>query len=57
MAGRGDGKEVRRWVCHSIKEKDGGQGEEELLHDHNHDGITGVDFLKCMAWAGTGAFW
>ncbi len=27
-----------------------------LLHDHNHDGIDRRGFLKCMAWAGTGAF-
>ena len=24
-------------------------------HDHNHDGIDRRGFLKCMAWAGTGA--
>jgi Icc protein len=29
---------------------------DELLHDHNHDGIDRRGFLKCMAWAGTGAF-
>jgi 3',5'-cyclic-AMP phosphodiesterase len=28
----------------------------EFLHDHNHDGIDRRGFLKCMAWAGTGAF-
>ena len=28
----------------------------QLLHDHNHDGIDRRGFLKCMAWAGTGAF-
>ena len=33
-----------------------GKGKEELLHDHNHDGIDRRGFLKCMAWAGTGAF-
>jgi 3',5'-cyclic-AMP phosphodiesterase len=27
----------------------------ELLFDHNHDGINRRGFLKCMAWAGTGA--
>ena len=27
----------------------------ELLIDHNHDGIDRRGFLKCMAWAGTGA--
>ncbi len=29
---------------------------DEILHDHNHDGINRRGFLKCMAWAGTGAF-
>lgn len=29
---------------------------DELIHDHNHDGIDRRGFLKCMAWAGTGAF-
>lgn len=33
-----------------MKEKD------EILHDHNHDGVDRRGFLKCMAWAGTGAF-
>lgn len=32
------------------------KGKDELLHDHNHDGIDRRGFLKCMAWAGTGAF-
>src|SRR4029450_4187235 len=27
----------------------------ELLHDHNNDGVDRRGFLKCMAWAGTGA--
>jgi len=27
----------------------------ELLVDHNHDGVDRRGFLKCMAWAGTGA--
>lgn len=27
---------------------------DELLHDHNRDGIDRRGFLKCMAWAGTG---
>jgi len=26
-----------------------------ILHDHSHDGIDRRGFLKCMAWAGTGA--
>jgi len=29
-------------------------GNDELLVDHNHDGINRRGFLKCMAWAGTG---
>jgi 3',5'-cyclic AMP phosphodiesterase CpdA len=32
------------------------QGKDEILFDHNHDGIDRRGFLKCMAWAGTGAF-
>jgi 3',5'-cyclic-AMP phosphodiesterase len=32
------------------------KGKDEILHDHNHDGIDRRGFLKCMAWAGTGAF-
>lgn len=31
------------------------QKKDEILHDHNHDGIDRRGFLKCMAWAGTGA--
>jgi len=30
--------------------------KDEILFDHNHDGINRRGFLKCMAWAGTGAF-
>jgi len=33
-----------------------GNIKDEILHDHNHDGIDRRGFLKCMAWAGTGAF-
>jgi 3',5'-cyclic AMP phosphodiesterase CpdA len=29
---------------------------DELQHDHNHDGVDRRGFLKCMAWAGTGAY-
>lgn len=29
--------------------------KDELLHDHNQDGTDRRGFLKCMAWAGTGA--
>ena len=31
------------------------QNQGELLVDHNHDGVDRRGFLKCMAWAGTGA--
>src|ERR1700741_3326304 len=27
----------------------------QIVHDHNHDGIDRRGFWKCMAWAGTGA--
>src|SRR3979411_3202966 len=30
--------------------------KDEILHDHNHDGVDRRGFLKCMAWAGTGVF-
>jgi Icc protein len=30
--------------------------ENNILHDHNGDGIDRRGFLECMAWAGTGAF-
>jgi Icc protein len=29
--------------------------KDEILYDHNGDGIDRRGFLKCMAWAGTGA--
>jgi 3',5'-cyclic AMP phosphodiesterase CpdA len=29
---------------------------DDLLHDHNEDGVDRRGFLSCMAWAGTGAF-
>jgi len=32
-----------------------GKTKDELLHDHNRDGVDRRGFLKCMAWAGTGA--
>jgi Icc protein len=38
------------------EEKMAGNTKDEILHDHNHDGIDRRGFLKCMAWAGTGAF-
>ena len=28
--------------------------KDEILYDHNHDGIDRRGFLRCMAWAGTG---
>jgi len=28
-----------------------------IRHDHNHDGVDRRGFLKCMAWAGTGALY
>jgi len=28
---------------------------DKIIHDHNHDGVDRRGFLKCMAWAGTGA--
>src|SRR5258705_6005222 len=31
------------------------KNKNEILHDHNNDGIDRRGFLKCMAWAGTGA--
>ena len=31
------------------------KAKDEILHDHNHHGIDRRGFLKCMAWAGTGA--
>ena len=27
-----------------------------IRYDHNHDGIDRRGFLKCMAWAGAGAY-
>ena len=30
-------------------------GKDEILFDHNRDGVNRRGFLKCMAWAGTGA--
>lgn len=32
------------------------RGKDEILFDHNKDGVDRRGFLKCMAWAGTGAF-
>src|SRR6516225_5618104 len=30
--------------------------QDQILYDHNRDGIDRRGFLKCMAWAGTGVF-
>jgi plastocyanin len=30
---------------------------DTIIHDHGEDGIDRRGFLKCMAWAGTGALW
>ena len=32
-----------------------GRKKDEIWDDHNHDGVDRRGFLKCMAWAGTGA--
>jgi Icc protein len=29
---------------------------DEIIHDHHHDGIDRRGLLKCMTWAGAGAF-
>jgi len=34
-----------------------GKKKDEILHDHNNDGIDRRGFLQCMAWAGTGIVW
>src|SRR5947208_16507995 len=31
------------------------KAKDEIVYDHNRDGINRRGFLKCMAWAGTGA--
>jgi 3',5'-cyclic-AMP phosphodiesterase len=33
-----------------------GNRQNDLAYDHNRDGVNRRGFLKCMAWAGTGAF-
>jgi Icc protein len=33
------------------------QHHDAILHDHNDDGVDRRGFLRCMAWAGTGALW
>ncbi|MBV9889029.1 MAG: metallophosphoesterase, partial [Acidobacteria bacterium] len=37
-----------------MSESNNSSKKDELLYDHNHDGINRRGFLKCMAWAGTG---
>jgi len=32
-----------------------GRNKDEILHDHNNDGVDRRGFLRCMAWAGTGS--
>src|SRR5690349_13592076 len=45
-------------VAHVSKEQNmAGKANDEIVHDHNHDGIDRRGFLKCMAWAGTGVTW
>src|SRR5215470_906978 len=50
--------DFREWVRIVVKKetKMSEKKKDELLHDHNHDGVDRRGFLKCMAWAGTGAF-
>ena len=38
------------------QEAHSGNSQNRLVYDHNHDGVDRRGFLKCMAWAGTGAF-
>src|SRR5580658_4480179 len=55
-------REVHTCICigetcvHGRKRKMARNTKDEILHDHNHDGVDRRGFLKCMAWAGTGAF-
>ena len=46
-----DWEESRMAKANPFKPTSGGFIE----HDHNNDGIDRRGFLKCMAWAGTGA--
>ena len=38
------------------QEAPSGDSQNQLAYDHNRDGVDRRGFLKCMAWAGTGAF-
>src|ERR1700739_2648415 len=33
------------------------ENEKHIQKDENNDGIDRAEFLKCMAWAGTGVLW
>ena len=52
---------IRATICkqhHEVEEEPWRERQEdELLHDHNNDGVDRRGFLKCMAWAGTGALY
>jgi Icc protein len=41
--------------AHSPEETMAQKNNDVILFDHHHDGIDRRGFLKCMAWAGTGA--
>src|ERR1041385_8544828 len=51
-----EAKSASHEVLSTKEERMSGKAKDEILHDHNHDGIDRRGFLKCMAWAGTGAF-
>src|SRR5260370_26109225 len=56
LAGTGDPEWLRILVSSNVEEEAmAGKVKDEILYDHNHDGIDRRGFLKCMAWAGTGA--
>ncbi len=56
LAGTGDPEWLRILVSSNVEEEVmTGKVKDEILYDHNHDGIDRRGFLKCMAWAGTGA--
>src|ERR1700734_2723112 len=45
----------RQPAMHVSEEKNmADKPKDEIIHDHNHDGIDRRGFLKCMAWVGTG---
>src|SRR6266566_8173179 len=63
LAGKGDEKQHWSLVCPDLRrtmkttsqKAFAGDTQNELAYDHNHDGVDRRGFLKCMAWAGTGA--